>query len=146
MTAPQSSRKAEAAELYAAQRAPERPWVGQFQSEWELRSGDDRLPKWMRVAALAMGKHRANGHAQFAPGDLALTFGEVDQDTGEIFPDRHVGEHINRAVSLGWLANGSGTRCLIVPGHTYRTAPGNPTEPCRWHDRVSMRARRNSPV
>jgi hypothetical protein len=33
------------------------------QQAWEERSGDPRLPRWMRVTALAYAKHRGNGHA-----------------------------------------------------------------------------------
>jgi hypothetical protein len=59
------------------------PWAKHYQHAWEERSGDPNLPDWLRVAALAYGKHSANGHAVFGPGDLALVLGSVDPVTGD---------------------------------------------------------------
>lgn len=110
----------------------EEPWVGQYQREWQLRSADARLPKWFRVAALAMGSQGANGHSPQPVGAVADMLGTFDPKTGEIVPDRDVRKWIRAATDRGFLAAGSTARCLIVPGHTFRSAPGSPTSPCVW--------------
>lgn len=137
-------------------------WSKHYRATYEERSGDRRLPKWLRVACLALGVHRANGHALFrvsvrgapgergAPGDLALVLGEVDLVTGEILPaDRRVVlDAVDAAVRFGWLARGSSPSCLIVPAHVATYGVGNPHEPCRVdhtrarrkHDGVDLHA------
>lgn len=120
----------------------EQPWIGQYQTEWQLRSADGRLPKWFRVVALAYGTHTANGHAPQAQGVIADMLGTVDTDTGVIMPDGNVARWIQAGVDRGFLATGSTARCLIVPGHTFRSAPGNPAQPCPWcHSRRRQRAK-----
>lgn len=121
----------------------EQPWVGQYQHEWQRRSADARLPKWFRIVALAYGTHGANGHSPQPSGAVADMLGTVDPDTGELFPDRHVSTYVGDAVERGFLASGSSARCLIVPGHTFRSAPGNPAAPCSWCG--SRRRRRAKP-
>lgn len=61
-------------------------WAKHYQNAWEERSGDHRLPMWLRVACLAYGMHKANGHAQFSRGDVSLTLAFVDRETGVITP------------------------------------------------------------
>ena len=57
-----------------------------YQSTWHERAGDPRLPQWLRVAALAYGSHKANGHSQFSPGQIALVLATVHRETGEVTP------------------------------------------------------------
>jgi hypothetical protein len=105
---------------------------------WENRSADPRLPSWLRIVCLADGMHKANGHANFdrgtrwAPGHLALVLGEVDRATGEIHPAHRntVLDAIDKAVGLGFLAEGSNSACLIVPLHHVEMGVGNRHERC----------------
>lgn len=108
-------------------------WSRHYQHAWEERSGNPALPKWLRVAALAYGKHAANGHAVFGAGDVALVLGDVDRATGAITPDRNVKRAIDTAVQYGWLASGSKSRCLIVPSHAVSGGLGNEHATCPQH-------------
>jgi hypothetical protein len=114
-------------------RKPERPWARHYQHAWEERSGDPNLPDWLRVAALAYGKHAANGHAVFGPGDLALVLGRVDPTTGEISRNDNVSRAIVTAVKHGWLAKGSKARCLIVPAFAVTGGLGSEFARCAIH-------------
>lgn len=113
------------------------PWAKHFQLVWEERAGDARMPLWFRVVCLAYGKHRANGHASFDPGQVALVLSTVDPDTGELItPDRrHIHRAIRTAAEYGFITQASSTRCLVVPGHAVMGGLGRPQTPCRWHDR-----------
>lgn len=84
---------------------------------WEERSGDSRLPQWLRVTSLAYGMHDETGHARFLPGQVGLVLGHVDPITGQIVEadKANVQRAIRKAVEFGWLASGSGSLCLIVP-------------------------------
>lgn len=108
-------------------------WAKHYQRVWEERSGDPQMPQWLRVASLAYGKHKANGHAQFRRGQIALVLATVDPQTGEVLPDLNVGRAIRRAVQYGWLAEGSNVRCLIVPSHAISGPMGNQYAPCPDH-------------
>lgn len=112
---------------------PEHPWAKHYQHAWAERSGDPNLPDWLRVAALAYGKHSANGHASFAPGDLALVLGTIDRETGELRPSRNVSRAIQTAVRYGWLATGSRTRCLVVPAFAVSGGLGSEYAKCQVH-------------
>lgn len=102
------------------------------QDEWHRRAGDTRLPKWLRVAALAYGSHGNNGHASFKRGDVAIALGEPGAPVGR----RRLHEHIQQAIDFGWLAEGSTSMCLIVPPYAIdKGAIGEPKKPCRTHSR-----------
>ena len=113
------------------------PWSMHYQSSWHERSGNPRLPLWLRVTSLAYGAHRMNGHAVFGPGDVAMCLSRVDHETGElVVPSRStVRNAITRAMEYGFLAQGSGSRCLVVPPHAVRGGLGTAFESCRYHDR-----------
>lgn len=112
------------------------PWGRHYQTVWEERAGDPRMPLWFRVIALAYGKHRANGHAMFKAGQVGLVLGRADPVTGELVPlDRgNVSRAIRTAVEYGLLDKSSGSRCLVVPGHAIEGGLGSPFEPCPQHD------------
>lgn len=115
-----------------------RTWSRQYQDVWLERTADRSLPAWLRVAFLAYGSHRANGHAPFEDGDVGLMLGSVDRTTGEIRPadKANVQRAIRNAVKAGWLAEGSSSRCLIVPGHAIEGGlGGKPHDPCDRHSR-----------
>lgn len=118
--------------------APSRVWARHYQDAWQDRSGDARLPKWLRVASLAYGCHEDNGHAVFKRGEVALVLATVDHITGEVVPldRRRLHEVIQHAVEYGWLEPGSKPRCLIVPAHAIKKGTiGNPDKPCPIHVR-----------
>lgn len=95
-------------------------WARHYQDDWQSRAGDPRMPKWLRVAALAYGSHADNGHARFKRSEVALILGTVDPQTGEVKPYANVRRAITEAVAYGWLEEGSYWGCLIVPAHSIR--------------------------
>jgi hypothetical protein len=113
-------------------------WARHYQNVWGERAGDASYPMWLRVASAAYGSHRANGHAQYARGALALVLGHVDKTTGEIVPlDRsNLRRAIQTAVEFGWLARQSTARCLVVPAHAIDGGlGGSPHQECPQHSR-----------
>ena len=120
-----------------------RTWSAHYQDVWLERTHNRDLPAWLRVAFLAYGSHRANGHAPFEQGDVGLVLGSVDRVTGEIRPadKANVQRAIRNAVKAGWLAEGSSARCLVVPGHAVEGGLGGaPDEPCGRHSRKGQPA------
>lgn len=112
-----------------------------FQRGWRDIATQDHLTDWVRVAALAYGRHRANGHASFQPGDLQSALLRVDAMTGEVaLPAKAtVSRAIGTAVANGFLARGSDARCLIVPAHI-QGGLGNPADLCPVHEGRRRRA------
>lgn len=118
-----------------------------IQSAWEEHAGNPRLPLWLRVSALAYGKHHGNGHAGFHIGEVALVLSKVDMVTGEMtVPNRHaVQRAISMAIEYRFLSEGSGARCLIVPEGMVRQGPGRREESCPWHEGRRSRGRSRTP-
>lgn len=117
-------------------------WARHYQAPWQEKAGNPDLPKWFRVFALALGSHKANGHATFQPGDVSAVLGRVDLTTGEFTPDRDVRKHIATAVRYGLLAKGSSVRCLVVPAHSVEGGRGGQSgagAPCTWCHRNRKR-------
>lgn len=98
---------------------PGEPWARHYQDVWHERSGDWRLPRWLRVVSLAYGAHDNAGHARFKRGELALILATVEQETGAVIPlsRQRVHEAVRQSVELGFLSDGSIPMCLIVPAH-----------------------------
>ena len=92
--------------------------IEQYQAEWLLRASDTRLPKWLRVVALALGTAGTDGRAPQHAGTLAAMLGR--SEGGAVVPDPNASRSIKTAVELGFLADGSSTRLLILPGHLCR--------------------------
>lgn len=111
----------------------EAPWARHYQTEWQSRAGDRRLPHWLRVAALAYGSHQDNGHARFKRGEIALILGEIDKETGEVRPYANVGRAIRDAVSYGWLERDSFWGCLVVPAHAIKKGRHGHSPECPIH-------------
>ena len=117
-------------------------WARHYQHAWEERSGNPRFPMWLRVASLALGKHKANGHAVFRPGEIALALTTVDLDTGELHqPDRRgVRRAITTAIDYGFLSTGSRSTCLVVPRHAVEGGwGGEASTPCPVHDKKATK-------
>jgi hypothetical protein len=113
----------------------ERPWARHYHEVWQERSGDDRLPAWLRVTALAYGSHLDNGHARFKRGEIALVLGKVDTDSGEVLPFDRVARAIDTAVSYGWLEPESFYGCLVVPAHAIKKGEHGRQPVCPIHAR-----------
>lgn len=116
------------------------PFAMHYQLVWQDRAADPRLALWLRVVSLANGMHRANGHASFGPGQVALHLDTVDADTGVVnHPTRQqIHRAIGTALEYGWLARSSSTRCLVVPPHAISGGLGHDWEICKWHDRKAV--------
>lgn len=117
-------------------REDSRPWSRHYQDAWHERSGNVRLPRWLRIVALAYGCHDNDGHARFKRGEVALVLGTVDHETGAVIPlsRQRVHEAVQQAVDLGFLAEGSIPMCLIVPAHDVRKGPHEGrAKPCPIH-------------
>lgn len=102
------------------------------------RSGNRRLPRWLRVVCLAYGCHDNAGHARFKRGEVALVLGSIDQKTGAVIPlsRQRVHEAVQLAVELGFLAEGSIPMCLVVPAHDVKKGRLNASvKPCPIHIR-----------
>lgn len=109
------------------------PFALHYQSVWLERSATPALPDWMRLASLAFGKHKANGHANFGSGEIARLLGR--QADGKVKPlsGPAVSNAIRRAKELGFIADQSHARCLVVPPHAVTHGLGSPYERCRIH-------------
>ncbi|NYI78743.1 hypothetical protein [Nocardioides panzhihuensis] len=124
----------------------EKPWARHYQHIWHERAADSRFPLWARVAWLAYGSHRANGHANYKAGEIALVFSRVNTATGEVRPeDKHnIQRAIKAAIASGWLSEGSSSLCLVVPAHAVAGGMGHPGEVCKIHERRAKRSIRQS--
>ncbi len=120
-------------------------WARHYQEAWQARAGDPRLPYWLRVAALAYGSHRDNGHAIFKRGEVALILGSFDPETGEILPYQNVGRAIDDAVTYGWLDPESFWGCLVVPAHAIKKGDHGHRPACPIHVKRHARARDTKP-
>lgn len=111
------------------------PWSRHYQAVWEARAADPQLPLWLRIAALAYGKHRANGHAAFGRGMVALALGTPPKH-GPARPvdAANLRRALSTAIERGWLASGSTTRCLVVPAHAVDGGLGDPADLCPVHE------------
>lgn len=110
------------------------PFSFHYQGVWLERSANPDLPVWLRLASLAFGKHKANGHANFGAGEIAKMLGKRGPD-GHVKPlsDSAVSNAIRRAKELGFVAAQSCARCLVVPPHAVSNGLGHVYERCRVH-------------
>lgn len=122
---------------------PEGYWTKHYQSAYLEDAANPRYPNAIRVAFLAYGTHKANGHARFRQREVANVLGETIDGTFEPASKYAVDRAIKTAISYGLLAEGSKALCLIVPGHRIRGHHGDADAPC---DRHSPRPRRARPA
>ncbi|MEB3049000.1 hypothetical protein KV112_04455 [Mycolicibacter sp. MYC123] len=113
---------------------PYDPWTRHRQSGWLNLTADHTLPAWLRLACYAYGNHRANRHAPLKSGVLAVLLGHPGPSGVEPAARQRVHEAIGVAVRHGWLADGSCSRCLIVPAFI-EGPTGDPQERCPVHDK-----------
>jgi len=121
-------------------------WSKHYHKVWEERTANTQLPDWLRVTALAYGRHRANGHAEFGPTDVAHILGKVDEESGVFQPNQNVTRAIRTAVKYGFLAEGSKSRCLVVPAHAIEGGLGSPHARCPMHENTVKQRRQRKPV
>lgn len=112
----------------------ETAWSRHYQEPWAEDALNPAYPMPLRVAFLAFGRHRANGHATFRQGEVANVLGHFDDHGTWVPADRRtVYRAIARAVEYGLLDEGSKTLCLVVPSHRIQGGMGSPETPCRRH-------------
>lgn len=87
------------------------------------------MPLWIRVASLAFGCHRRNGHATFKTGEIA----EILGTPGTPLSASSVSNAIKLAKNAGWIADQSNARCLMVPPHAVTGGLGHPNDRCPVH-------------
>lgn len=94
------------------------PFAFHYQGVWLERSADPSLTAWLRVAALAFGSHKKNGHATFGSGELATLLAKPGPDgVPKPLSASGVANAIRVAKRQGWIAQESNARCLVVPPH-----------------------------
>jgi hypothetical protein len=93
------------------------------------RAANPTMPLWIRVASLAFGCHRRNGHATFKPGEIA----EILGTPGEPLSPSSVSNAVKLAKNAGWIAEESSARCLVVPPHAVQGGLGHPNDRCPIH-------------
>lgn len=95
-------------------------------------------PRWpgpLRVAFVAYGLHKANGHAYLKQGELASLLPlAVGEDGFPTLPSRQtLNRWIGVAVEHGFLDKGSKLLCLVVPSHRVQGGRGDKYAPCKRH-------------
>lgn len=117
---------------------PEGYWTKHYQSAYLDDAGNPNYPNAIRVAFLAYGTHKANGHARFRQREIANVLGAMDESGTFVPASKYtVGRAITTAVEWGLLAEGSKALCLIVPGHRIRGHHGDADAPCDRHRPVA---------
>ena len=81
-------------------------WFAMGKKFCERQSKNPSNYKWQRLAFYCYANMKPGGRCELGPG-LLQDFMESSKG--------NVGKMIRRAVDEGWLAEGSGERCLIAP-------------------------------
>lgn len=103
-------------------------WAKHYQSAWEERGLDVRLPKWLRLVSYAYARHHRNGHANFRQGELEALLGVSASSVSQL---------ISKAVDYGFLDPSSKARCLVVMPHQIGGGScGSAFTPCTHHSRL----------
>lgn len=99
-----------------------------------LARSTDVTPLAVRVLFAAMGRHDRHGHARFRLGELADTLGSIDIATGAVRSARKdtVSDAIKAAKRLGYIADESTARCLVLHRRSFQKAHGR-IEDCDVH-------------
>lgn len=117
-------------------------WSGHYQQPFRDDAANPKFGMPLRVAFLAFGNHRANGHANFQRQEIAQVLGKFDdQGTFQPADRRTVNRAIQQAIEFGLLAEGSLALCLIVPQHRVFGGPGKEDAPCKRKHSVSRSTR-----
>ncbi len=117
---------------------PRGTWSKHFHEAYLEDAANPKYPKAIRVAFLAYGTHKANGHARFKRREVGRLLGEFDQQGTFVDADRYaVNRAINTAIEYGLLSPGSNALCLIVPGHRIQGHRGDADKRCDRHRTVA---------
>ncbi|WP_149448463.1 hypothetical protein [Mycolicibacterium sp. P9-22] len=119
---------------YATAVTYQNPFSMHRQKVWLERAADPKLPRWVRVSALAFARHKGNGHACFRVGEIATLLGSPDPN-GNIKPvaGSVVSDAIRAAKKKEWIAPQSHARCLVVPPHAIQGGLGASSTVCPFH-------------
>lgn len=102
------------------------------QGPWVEQARHPQVDLWLRVAFLAFGTHKRNGHSPFYDwkeiAERATPPGKPGPD------DRQIRRAIATAVDRGFLTEHSHHKCLVVPSHWISGgATGREYAPCGRH-------------
>ncbi len=89
----------------------------------------------VRILFAAMGRHDQTGHAPFRVRELADVLSSVDKSTGQLVPARldSLSKAVRSAKELGYIAEESTVRCLVLSTHVFQKASGRRAT-CGIHD------------
>lgn len=104
-----------------------RDWSAHAQDHWLDFAGHPDFPDYLRVVFVAYGRHRANGHAKLAQGELARFLVRKD---GRLPDRRNIRHAVDKAISLGYLLPESRLLCLVVSSHNVQGGIGDPDKRC----------------
>lgn len=119
-------------------------WGAVDQHHARLMARDpDVKPLYLRVMFAGIGWANLIGHAEFAPGGLALILQSSDPKTGEVsIPSRRqVNAAIERARESGLVSQGSSRFCLLAPTW-WEKSGGHGGKTCNHHG-IRSRSRRD---
>lgn len=87
---------------------------------------DPSMPKWQQAAMHCWGHMDRRGHCPLPAGKLTEILGKKsDVDTRK---------EVRKAISKGWLAEGSNDRCLVAPyGVVYKAGNWKLRGECEFH-------------
>lgn len=110
------------------------PFVMLNQASCRALAKDPAMPLRFRVAFLAYGSQRKNGHAVFAKGELAKILGVCPASLSKA---------IGKAKDAGLLMYESNCRCLVSPKHVVTGGLGHEHDPCAIHHGKRTRPRQD---
>jgi hypothetical protein len=103
-------------------------WAAHRQGHWLEWAGSTEFPDHLRVAFVAFGRHRANGHARLEREELRYYLVRRD---GTLPDRRSVYRSVRRAADLGLIVDSSTALCLVVSSHDVQGGQGDADAPCR---------------
>lgn len=103
-------------------------WAAHRQGHWLEWAGSTEFPDHLRVAFVAFGRHRANGHARLEREELRCYLVRRD---GTLPDRRSVYRSVRRAAGLGLVVDTSTALCLVVSSHDVQGGHGESDAPCR---------------
>lgn len=105
------------------------------QRQHVLLAKNHDLPHIMRLHMAMIARSDPDGHAQFAPGELAEWLSVVDRKTGELKPmdAANLKKVIRQAKNHGLIHSESTARCLRRLEHLYSGGDPRKRRPCPIH-------------
>lgn len=115
---------------------PFEEWCASDQHRLRQMARDPELkPLHYRVMFAAEGWANLIGHAEFAPGGLALVLQTANPRTGELsIPSMsRVSNAVRLAIDLGLIGKESTARCLVADPEKFAKTGGHGGKTCRTH-------------